>query len=356
VNKAGLKGKKLAAAVVVIIVSMGTLAVYARTGHGADVASFATDGGDRPEAGTRIASLTDTLDTLAERERSEGLSPGMALAESALRERAGDFAGSTVAAFKELRWAYAMGSGGTAAVTAKQIQERLSALEKLFAGRDDEAATEAIAASRAVSAFVDGRWKEARTKLESLFRADDEADSFARWMILVCSLEEGEADRVTRTSYAAIRARYGRFPEYWFRSARAEAARSGGEPASSSAASASAMDAAERCVTLAPKGPFAVEARSIMAESAGLPRADGVALLTRAEIEAAIVTATNQGEPKRLEVLFPLLALPDNAYTLYALGAVRGLSSDGSMRSWLVSEASRASGRLAERLRYAAGK
>lgn len=301
-------------------------------------------------------NLLREVDSLAERERSEGFAPGMALAESTLRERAGDFSGSTIAAFKELRWAYAMGNGGEGSITEKEIRKRLDALRAIFAGRGDKDAVAATAAAQAASLFVDGKWREARTALESLFSKDEEADSFPRWMILVCRLEEGGADRATRSAYASIRGRYGRFPEYWLRAARAEATRATKDTGEGSTANASAMDAAERCVVLAPRGPFAAEARSIMAVSAGLRRQDGASLLSRAEIETAIVTAANGPQPERLEVLFPLLALNDNAYTLYALGAVRGLSSDEQIRSWLTTAAGRTSGRLAERLRYAIGR
>jgi hypothetical protein len=53
-----------------------------------------------------------------------------------------------------------------------------------------------------------------------------------------------------------------------------------------------------------------------------------------------------------LSRLFPLLSLPDNAYTLYAAGAMRTLSSVEVFRTYFTEQQAAATGRLAERLAY----
>jgi hypothetical protein len=71
-----------------------------------------------------------------------------------------------------------------------------------------------------------------------------------------------------------------------------------------------------------------------------------------AEIESLVNEAVQQGMPELLTELLPLVALPDNPYTLYASGALKALSSDQNFRTWFSGEAAKAAGRLAERLSY----
>jgi len=158
----------------------------------------------------------------------------------------------------------------------------------------------------------------------------------------VCLLEEGKADGSTREDYLAIRARYQNNPLYWLVAART----SSGE---------AVMDAAERCVSLAPRGPYAPEGRRLMARSCGLSERDGQALRTRMELESLIQKALAERNPALLSDLFPLLALPDNPYTLYTLGALKALAEDPLYKAYFAEKAGKSSGRLAERLRYLAG-
>lgn len=285
------------------------------------------------------ADIPRRLDSMAAAERSSGFRMGMGLSESSLREQAGDYPGAVLAAFKELLYARSLG-----AISDADAAERLRAAAEAFEQRRSENGPRAaIEAARAAERYLAGDWKAAGTAIDGLFPGDEVPDSFARWLSLSCALEKGDAPRAVRAAYAAIRARYERFPEYWYRAARSEPS------------GAAAADAAERCVVLAPKGPFAEESRGIIAESVGLKKADGRILLTRSEIESLVREAAATRNPNILERVFPLLGLPDNPYTLYALGSLRGLSADVSFRSALASAASSRSGRAAERLRYASG-
>jgi hypothetical protein len=280
-----------------------------------------------------------SLDGLAEAERSRGFAPGMALAESTLRERNGDYGGAVIAAFKELSWSYGYGGG----VNRQGMEDGLKQVLALYSeesssvpGPDRE---RALRAAEGALAFLGGRWAEAGEILSSLFAGEEEPDAFSQWMILVCAMENGDFSRRVRAAYGAIRARYELFPEYWFRAAR-------------HAPSGAAGVYAERCINLAPQGPFAEPSRIILAENAGLPPRDGPAVKSRTEIERVITQSVSSADPDMLGELFPLLALPDNPYTLYATGALRALVSDRGFKAYFIREASRTAGRLAERLQY----
>jgi len=281
--------------------------------------------------------LQPALEELAEMERSRGFVPGLGLAESNLRERSGDYAGAVLAIYKELAWAYSMGVGN---IKKETILEALNNLQKpgSIALLSEEARKQADKAAGAVLAFIDSRWEEAEKLILSLFGNDGEADSFPRWMLLVCSLERDNTVKENRSAYGSIRSRYASFPEYWYRGARA------GMP--------NAGDYAERCINLSPEGPFAAECRSILSKTMGLNPTDAPAIKTRLEIETLVRTAADQGKPELLAELIPLMGLPDNPSTLYAAGAMRALASESIFRAWFVREAEKAKGRLAERLQF----
>ncbi|MDR3167017.1 MAG: hypothetical protein LBT93_03655, partial [Treponema sp.] len=288
------------------------------------------------------------LEELAEKERTGGFTLGMGLTESMLRESSGDYGGAVIAAYKELSWAYGYGmevtgdditEGFTEVLSLYETGEGTSALSG--PSPDEESRQDARLAVRGVLAFHNGRWTEARLSLEALFNAEDEPDSFAQWMRLACLLEEGEPSRQASAAYGAIRARYEGFPEYWYRGARNFSGNVRGEYA-------------ERCINLAPQGPFAEDCRGILTETLGLPVEEKNSIRTLAEIEASVLRAVSSDTPEVLTELFGLLSLRDNPYTLYAAGAMRALVIQEDFRAWFAREAARASGRLAERLLYIA--
>jgi hypothetical protein len=283
------------------------------------------------------------MDTIAEIERSGGFTQGMGLTESILREKGGDYGGAVLAAYKELSWLYGYGGMDKGGMTEglKQVLtlygEDVPAADPEGPSRREREA--AVLAARGALAYLDGDWAMAEDILEPLFAAEEEPDAFSQWMLLVCALERGEDTRLVRAAYGAIRARYLNFPEYWYRGARCFS----GE---------TAADYAERCINLVPRGPFAGECRTILALHAGLSAADGGALRSGAEIDAIIAQSVSVENPELLSELFPLIALPDNPYTLYASGALRALASLESFKSYFTSAGGQNTGRLAERLRY----
>ncbi|MDR1506120.1 MAG: hypothetical protein LBI67_03365 [Treponema sp.] len=278
------------------------------------------------------------LEEIAEMERSGGFVPGLGLAESNLKEARGDYAGAVIAVYKELSWAYSRGEGG---VTRDAVNAALNKVLELGTGPG------AAEASRAALAFFNGRWKEAETALKRIF-SEVGSDDFSRWMLLVCAMEQGDVSREIRGEYSAIRARYAAFPEYWYRGARCFSTLKANTVLSAAGAYA------ERCVNLAAGGPFAAECRSILAETSGLAAGDGISIKTQSEIEGTAGAAVRQARPELLAELLPLVALPDNPYTLYASGILKALAADEQFRGWFSAEAAKANGRLAERLLYIA--
>jgi hypothetical protein len=275
-----------------------------------------------------IARAQRSLDELAELERSGSYFQGLALAESGLRETIGDYAGAVAAAYKELAWAYGQGN-----IQKADLEQGLLNVLGLNNG---DVVTQAASA---IIAFTQGQWADAQAALRPLFIEQEEPDGFGRWMLLVCQLEKNREDRQAAAAYRAIRARYTQYPEYWYRGARAFSG-------------AVAADYAERCIGAAPQGPFAGECRAMLAAFSGLKKEDGPSLKTKFEIDDTVTRSINQGDPGILNVLIPLISLPDNPYTIYAVSALRALASVQKYRDFFNEKTAVSNGRLAERLAY----
>jgi hypothetical protein len=238
-----------------------------------------------------------------------------------------------------LSWAYSLGATDVSKEVIRQGLEKLLESENPFS---PQAREEINASVRAILAYCEGRYDEAGKSLAVLYGKDEEADSFARFMLLVCALDNGSAGREERSMYGVIRGRYMGFPEYWYHFARLSVRLEEGDTAMH----------AERCINLAPDGPYAAECRVILAKTMGLKPEDAPALKTRFEIETLITGAVNMRNPEMLSPLLSLVALPDNPSTLYASGAMRSLAGEAVFNSWFAGEAEKARGRLAERLLY----
>ena len=288
-------------------------------------------------------SLLRTLDEIAELERSGLWIQGLAITESGIREEAGDFAGAIAAAYKELSYAYGMG-----------LIEKVDIENGLLNLLNSNSQEKVILAANTVLAFLREQWDEAALGLALLFDELDEPDCFGRWMMLVCNFEifiresdntsslnklADTENRRTAAAYRSIRARYVPFPEYWYRGARAFRG-------------AIAADYAENCINLSPQGPFALECRVILASFIGLRIEDSISIKTKREIESVITTAVNANNPLILDILLPLIGLPENPYTVYAVNALRSVISVGGFREYFNKQAASSSGRLAERLLY----
>ena len=274
--------------------------------------------------------LLQTLDELAELERAGSWFQGIALAESSIRENAGDFAGAVAAAYKELSWAY-----GRGLINKDELEQGLLNVLTLTAEET------VIAAANSILAFINERWDEAAARLLPLFGKleSEEPDGFGRWMILVCALEKNKNDRFAAAAYKSIRARYAQFPEYWYRGARAFSG-------------VIAAEFAENCINSSMQGPFADECRFILASYTGIRIEDSLSIKTKIEIDSIISQSVNSGNPEFLDNLFPLISLPDNPYTVYAVGAMRTLNSIPGFRDYFYNQAAVSNGRLAERLSY----
>jgi len=286
-----------------------------------------------PPGEADMLSLLRTLDELSELERSGAWIQGLALTESGLREKAGDYAGAVAAAYKELSWAYGFG--------LIQKSDLKNGLTNVLGINNDE---KIISAANSILAFINEKWDEALAGLEILFAEADEPDSFASWMMLVCALEKnkdalGNEYRRSGAAYKSIRARYAQFPEYWYRGARAFSG-------------VISAEFAENCINTSSQGPFAKECRSILASYTGLKTDDSGSIMTKKEIESVISKAINSNDPNILNSLLPLISLPDNPYTVYAVGTLKALTSVQVFRDYLNKQASLARGRLAERLTY----
>jgi hypothetical protein len=292
------------------------------------------------------------LAAIAETERSHRRVTGLSFREAEIREGLGDYAGAVIAAFKELLWDYSLGGGqhdGTSG--AVHLRDALKAIRELYTGTEQKklSGTEietAIAAVDCAQSFINGDYPQARSSLGKLFLGETEIDSFPRWMELVCLMEEGGANDAVLSEYSAIRARYESFPPYWYFGARNMPDWLNGE-------------FAERCINSAVSGPYAGDAREILAVFSGLRNMDGSSLLSQFEIEELVVKAVNENNPQILSSLLPLLALNDNPYTLYASGALRALAAKENFKDWFAGQEKTAvkssvPDRLADRLRYIA--
>ncbi|MDR1446208.1 MAG: hypothetical protein LBI90_04850 [Treponema sp.] len=299
----------------------------------------ALSGAERAE--TRDAGMTGldevpavSLEELAETERAGTWLSGMGLLESSIREAAGDFGGALIAAYRELAVAYGRGLIEEDAL-AEGLRNVLENPEFRNEGRED-----ALKAAEGIMEFRRGNWDAAAERLKPFTEAED-PDSFVRWLLLVCEIEGGLNSEGRRAAYSSLRSRHGFFPEYW---------RRGMDYFSSSVSIAASY--AENCINLAPGGPFASGCRRFLAVQAGLSEDAGEALKTRAETETLIRTAMAGGNPLLLADLFPLIALQDNSYTFSALALLDEAASRPLFRDWFSSEADKAQGRLAERLKF----
>jgi hypothetical protein len=295
-------------------------------------ASFEPGSSTKQWASGTQQEIIQALQHLAETERVQGFSPGMGLAESSLYEKAGDLAGAVLGAFKELFFAYQYG-----VLSEQDLSDRLKAVAKQFP--DNKLVLQSLEACRAL---ITGNAGAGRQALSVVNLDNYEIDAFPRWMERVFLLTTGNHEAQVLDTYLATRSRYANYPLYWLVIARKS---SGSQK----------LDAAERTVSLAPHGPYATEGRSLMAEAVGLSKKESSALRTRHEIETITEKALQSGSGELLKDLFSLLALPDNPYSLYALGVFRGLVAEGSFVTFFEQEQKKASGRLAERLRYITG-
>ena len=284
----------------------------------------------RPETYIGEEEFSQTLDRIAEVERSGAYFQGLGFFESAFRMDMGDYYGALIAAYKDLSWAY-----GHSEISKSDMEDGINQHALALMAYSDAEAGNVLAG---ILAFSNGSWNEAAGLLQSGVQFYEEIDSFSEWMLLVCRLESGRGDSLDRNKYGALRARYGLFPEYWYRGAR-------------TLRDEQAAIFAEHCINLNPNGPFAGESRIILAGFHGL-ETHAENMLTTLEIEAIVRLSVSESNPEILSSLFPMMEMPDNNYTHYVIGALRTLATLPSYRDYFILESSRNNGRLAERLLF----
>lgn len=332
-----MKRVHMSMAIAAAVCTLASCALAGETG-----ASVAAAGRDGPQSAPLDDETATRLLEAAELERRDGYAPGSGLAESAALEGAGDCAGAVLAAYKDIL--YAKGAGLLADGGVDACLRDIRAASARAYGPGDERTAAVDGALGAVEAFESGEWIRARDAFAAMARGDGEYDSMAAWLRVSAALESGCPDGEDLSRYSAMQSRYCAFAVYWLR-----AARFGGSPTLK-------RDAAERCALLAPEGPYAAEARSIIARSYELPEGSGGAMLLPKEADAILLSASSTGAFEILERLFPLLSLSDNPATFHALDGLKRLARDGRARAWVLAKADSSEGRLAERLRYAAGR
>ncbi len=313
------------------LAELGTIPAAALNQDGAPGSGAGRAG---PAVSMETEKAWQELAALAAWERRLGYRPGMGQTESFIYDALGRLDLALLASGKDMIYGRSQ-----ALHPAEEVRSFLELLALLAADLNQ---TETVrAAALALEAYFREDWKalaEALSGTDINSGGLRDADSFSRYLGAVADL----ALNGTMESYEPMQARYAALPDYWF-----WLGRFGNDPGL-------ARHAAERCIVLSPGGFFNGRAREILALGYGLSKGAGKALLVPAELEDLTAKAVAGRDWESLKACFPLLALEDNPLSLFALGMLKGLASDKAVRSFLLAERDKSSGRLAERLNYAA--
>ncbi len=261
--------------------------------------------------------LQYNLMVIAESERRDGYKTGSGMAASSYQELLGRYAPAVFEACKDLFYAKAYGVMDDTA-----FRKSLKDLRSAWAGKPENEVSQVYSAIDCIESLLDKNWNKAKDQLRELVKSDDEFDSFGRWLWLVSviQVEAQDAEKNSRrpvfspsliSTYGSMMSRYRNHPEYWYYAMQV------------ALNDALALDAAERCINLAPGGPYAILARQRMAKAWGIETKSADSIKTIYEIQEVVRKATESNNLGELKNLFPLLALADNPATLYALGVLR---------------------------------
>lgn len=262
--------------------------------------------------------------------------PGTGLVESAMKEKKGDMEGAVLAAFMDLEYARELG-----AVAKADLDKKIADLGAKLGDKSFNPSGKGFKAVGAIKAFL----KDDLAACAAGIAESGATGAFAAWLRALAPIAAGkEADQ----AYADLGKRLASFPAYWVYLATGSA--------NAGKAQADIKAAAEKGIDLAPKGPYAPALRSMLAKLTGLGAEYAARIKTNAEIKDIGYRAASSRSPEVLESLWDILSLPDNEYTLFALGMVKGLSQDPRFLDALKAKLAAADGRLKERLTYAAGK
>jgi hypothetical protein len=282
-------------------------------------------------------SFQENIDQFAVYERLSAYLPGMGLLESVLREQNGDYAGAVLAFYKEYLFNYShIGD----AKDQTNILYGMKAISAVYGGEKGDAQKAALA----VENFISLNFKACKDSLKALFADDSDVDSFAQWLILVCSLESGEKDRTVLSRYSAMQGRYKGFPLYWYYIAK------------HFDSSLNVMNAAEYGINLAPQGPCSADMRTVLARGLGLPEMVSGVVLTLKEIDGIILESIQNADTAFLDATIPLLALPDNPATSYLIGTFSPMAGHKLFNAYFTRKAEEHGGLIAERLAEVLGR
>jgi len=277
---------------------------------------------------SKVERIHKMLDELANIERSGRYNEQAALIEVGLRKELGDITGGLAAIYRFMTWKHGHGN-----MTKEHIEQNLHGIIL-----ENSSVNEGVAqTAHALLAFSQGRYRESLNMLSDIFGEPAEPDGFVTLLYMSCLLEINPQDHVTAFAYMALNMRYTLHPEYWYRGARLFSG-------------ARAVEYAETCINIAPRGPYANECRIIIGTIFGLGEEDAVLIRSKVEIQAMISVAVSMDSPEILAPLLPLLALPENPATVYAEGALRALVQHQSFKAYFDGLAASSNGLLADRL------
>jgi tetratricopeptide (TPR) repeat protein len=266
-----------------------------------------------------------------------GYEVGLGLRESALWEKQGNLGESVLAAAKELEYARGLGD-----ITVSQAVARLEALEDRLRDSPYGTTGEALRMAEALKLFLLQRWRAAL----SIFRAKSHAtdSAFYRYLVTVCQLEGTMAPNsgVLRT-YASLETVFRDLPSFYYHLWRAMRSNPG-------YGLGTARPVLERCILLAPAGPYAVPSRMEIGRLLGIGPDQGARLLLGPEIEAIAGELGAGADPAVLDPVLALVSMPDNAYSLEGMLMLQQAHRLPAARAYMATKRQSAKGRLRERL------
>lgn len=263
---------------------------------------------------------------------------GIGILESQCYEKMGDIDRSVVAAYKELEYAHSYG-----AVDTREIESNLADLRKRLDDTSWNPKGQGMAVLDALLAY--GRSDPRAVALLGEAGKLLPGESFLDYARIGLLLESGNPDSGDIKAYLELERHFKALPSYYarlWRGARRLAALSG-------------LDASmvvEKCIDLAPTGPYAAPSRAELCRLSGIAESYGPRILTDREIGAALADAVGSRNGDALDRLVSLLDTPDNRYAAACQAALREVKSDAFVGGRLQTRLAGANGRLKDRLTY----
>jgi len=263
---------------------------------------------------------------------------GIGILESQCYEKMGDIDRSVVAAYKELEYARSYG-----AVDAREMESNLADLRRKLADRSWNPKGQGMDVLDALLAY--GRSDPRSIALLGEAGKRLPVESFLSYARIGLMLEGGSPDPGDIKTYLELERHFKALPSYYVRLWRGARRLSG----------LSGLDESmvvEKCIDLAPTGPYAAPSRAELCRLSGIPESYAPRILTDREIGAALADAVASRNGDALDRLVALLDTPDNRYAAACQAALREVKSDAFVGGSLQARLAGASGRLKDRLTY----